>query len=335
VPVPYCVMNRGAACKIVDDRPAVGAMVFRSVGANAVNRPEDVRIVQSLLNQASQIIGVPRGPLDNDGLVGPRTVAAIREFQADQFGFSDGRIDPDKRTINRLNVLTGPTPDTLFPFQPLGAEGTAPTVSPVDAATAATPRAISWVTLARAHLGALLSALNVAGGVILIPSLFDVVNTHFHLDRDPDRLPANLAELNRIFGLILRVLGDPHRFYREGAATLKSPFADAPLGGLQRSSPDDQITFRTRFPECGPNCQAAMIIHECAHFVGGQGPLDQIAHFAKEFPAPEGEAQDLSLHNYINMTADEAMHNAASYAAFAIHAATGQDSRFGANDISQ
>jgi hypothetical protein len=48
-----------------------------------------------------------------------------------------------------------------------------------------------------------------------------------------------------------------------------------------------------------------------------------------EFPAPGGQPQDGSRHNYSQLTPDEAVLNASTCAAYAIYAATGQDSRFG------
>ena len=79
---------------------------------------------------------------------------------------------------------------------------------------------------------------------------------------------------------------------------------------------------------------AAMIVHECAHFVGG---LSVINHFATEFPIPQGAPQDLGVkagRNYQQLHTGEALRNASSYAAYAIHTATATDSRFGANNTS-
>jgi hypothetical protein len=50
---------------------------------------------------------------------------------------------------------------------------------------------------------------------------------------------------------------------------------------------------------------------------------------------PNGEPQDGSAHNYSQMTADEGMRNAASYAAFAIQAFFSQDLRFGLDKKAQ
>lgn len=62
---------------------------------------------------------------------------------------------------------------------------------------------------------------------------------------------------------------------------------------------------------------------------GRAGGVNEIGHFAREFPIPNGEPQDGSSHNYADMTTSEAMRNASSYAALAIHAAFLADHRFG------
>lgn len=69
------------------------------------NRRPDVATVQELLNRVSPSRGGPAPPLDVDGLCGPLTIRAIQEFQLHHFGWSgaDGRVDPGRRTIRKLN----------------------------------------------------------------------------------------------------------------------------------------------------------------------------------------------------------------------------------------
>jgi hypothetical protein len=59
---------------------------------------------------------------------------------------------------------------------------------------------------------------------------------------------------------------------------------------------------------------------------------DEIAHYALEFPAPDGAPHERGARNYCELMPAEALCNASSYAAFAVHAATGGDQRFGARD---
>lgn len=80
--------------------------ISASVGRmGGVNRRPDVETVQELLNRVPPGRGGPAPPLDVDGLCGPLTIRAIQEFQLHHFGWSgaDGRVDPGRRTIRKLN----------------------------------------------------------------------------------------------------------------------------------------------------------------------------------------------------------------------------------------
>src|SRR5262249_3257695 len=166
------------------------------------------------------------------------------------------------------------------------------------------------------------------------PDLFGVVNTHFHLDLDPDNMLANLQKVARVCSQTQQVLLSAETIFQEGPVIQlgdkPSVYADAPMGGINFPGTNKfAITFRPEYPNCGRNCRAAMILHECAHFVGG---VREINHFAMEFPVFDGKADGGGNHNYAELEPDEALRTASSYAAFAIHAATGIDSRFGARD---
>lgn len=84
--------------------------ITASVGAGGVNRQQDVRTVQELLNKVFPGWGGPEEKLAVDGLVGPKTIGAIRRFQQAQLGTiftPDGRVDPGHRTLHRLNHING------------------------------------------------------------------------------------------------------------------------------------------------------------------------------------------------------------------------------------
>lgn len=70
-----------------------------SVGAGGINRPDDVRLVQTLL------LSHGLGPGAADGIAGPATIKAIREFQKRFARKPDGRVDPGGRTFQELNRL--------------------------------------------------------------------------------------------------------------------------------------------------------------------------------------------------------------------------------------
>ena len=326
-----CIMARRSL--ITTQPQEAGVKIVRPVGRNGANQPADVRSVQTLLNLVPSLSLGSKPPLKVDGMAGSLTIGVISQFQQASLGFSDGRVDPGGKTLARLNVLTfrpAASPTTAAPPNRSGVVGAPPAAParmiPMAAAIEATPRAILWCLAANAQLNVLRQGLIASGGVIFIPAVFDMVNTHFHLDRDAGGIMANLSKISGVFTRILRMLNDPSTFYREGVETDKSKFADAPMGGMDVAAPNNTITIRTQYPDCGPMCRSAMLVHEGAHFCGG---LNEIKHFAHEFPIPNGEPQDGSTHNYAQMTTSEAMRNASSYAAFAIHVAFLTDHRFG------
>jgi len=81
--------------------------ISSSVGVGGMNRPDDVRLIQMALNNVSPTSSGPSVRLAEDGLVGPKTIAAIRAIQAAWTKFNDCRVDPNGPTIRMLNQLAG------------------------------------------------------------------------------------------------------------------------------------------------------------------------------------------------------------------------------------
>jgi peptidoglycan hydrolase-like protein with peptidoglycan-binding domain len=82
-------------------------------GPLARNLADDVRVIQDALNQVT-VKGVAGGPmpfLAVDGICGPKTKAAISRFQQVQLQIFDGVIEPNKKTIVRLNAIIDPVSD--------------------------------------------------------------------------------------------------------------------------------------------------------------------------------------------------------------------------------
>lgn len=77
--------------------------ISASVGKNGKNKPEDVQVVQELLNDFTKMCGFKK--LDVDGQVGPKTISAIAEFQKSAVGMSkpDSRVDPGGPSFTTLS----------------------------------------------------------------------------------------------------------------------------------------------------------------------------------------------------------------------------------------
>jgi len=104
----YCTMGQ-FRCSITSERQVAGIVISKSVGAGGANLRDDAVLIQKMLN-AVQSISLGSNPLLKiDGLVGPLTIRSIAKFQQANLGWSDGRVDPGGRTLDRLNVLVPPT----------------------------------------------------------------------------------------------------------------------------------------------------------------------------------------------------------------------------------
>lgn len=73
--------------------------ITASVGRNAPNWQPDVKFVQEALNKSD-----PSSELRPDGIIGPKTISLIEEFQRKVVKISrpDGRIDPNGKTFLKL-----------------------------------------------------------------------------------------------------------------------------------------------------------------------------------------------------------------------------------------
>ncbi len=96
----------------------MAATIMGSVGRGGVNQLQDVRTVQTLLNNHRSL---PLQKLVVDGLNGPNTMAAIEEFQRRvvKMALPDGRVDPNGKTLRALDSSPGATP-FVPPAAPVG-----------------------------------------------------------------------------------------------------------------------------------------------------------------------------------------------------------------------
>lgn len=84
----------------------MAAKIKSSVGKGGKNMPEDVKAIQGLLNPFASEVGFPK--LKPNGEASPKLEKAISDFQQKICLFRpDGRVDPGKRTLAKLNAGPG------------------------------------------------------------------------------------------------------------------------------------------------------------------------------------------------------------------------------------
>jgi V8-like Glu-specific endopeptidase len=96
-----------------------------SVGQNGVNRPDDVRLVQRLINAH---LPIPLAPLVEDGKCEPKTIFAIKTYQQRVLGMDppDGRVDVGGRTFRALKRESAAGSPEFSGFETTELEQTAP-----------------------------------------------------------------------------------------------------------------------------------------------------------------------------------------------------------------
>lgn len=115
----WLVMPSVGSCNsvpLVSSGTSAGSIAINlpvGVGPMARNKSDDVRVIQDALNQVT-LKGAAGGTLPFlkvDGIIGPKTNAAISRFQQVQLQIFDGVIQPQKKTILRLNEIIDPLSD--------------------------------------------------------------------------------------------------------------------------------------------------------------------------------------------------------------------------------
>mgnify|MGYP000306625287 CR=1 FL=1 len=117
--------------------PASTASISDSVGKGGANKIEDVKIVQTLLNEKGNNIKV-------DGDCGPKTINAIRKFQRETFSWKpDGKVDANGKTWEALSGGSSASGSTG------GAEGAAD----ATAGASGPMGKPSWISVAEGETG--------------------------------------------------------------------------------------------------------------------------------------------------------------------------------------
>jgi peptidoglycan hydrolase-like protein with peptidoglycan-binding domain len=268
-----------------------------------------------------------------DNIVGKMTIASLDAEMA--------RVEPKPRPSTGINCFPPPFYSysrsrlllTALPITNVAAVGAAPAVTPetlLDQARDVIPVAIAWC-------GAALSKLKEVRGKIQrfhvytaeeIKS-FEPIQTHFKVNipsiQDTDATDR-IDKIVDIYRGILGVFGQGMKRFQGDPANPNK--AEAPLGGV--AFKDLMITIGNDFANSNANMRAAVLIHECAHFVDAS-----CSHAASELPAPDGSpitdrfglAVNPTGKNYAQLDFDLAIQNAYSVAQCAMHNGLGFDKR--------
>lgn len=288
--------------------------ISASVGLNGTNVPQDVKIVQELLNKVPAAKGGAVPALKVDGLAWAKTTSAIKKFQQQclNFKWPDGRIDPHGKTFQALSAFDqpAPSPQDLTQKDPR-------TQAEVDKL-----QSVAWAMGAQTMLAfyevlKLKQTLDPLGDKALIES---ALSTHFHLDKLPALEPLFLTSIKYNYTRVLTALASSAAIFRS-----RSQAEAASDGGVDKESGiaypaytffNQSINFTQGFLQFGPLCRAAMVLHEPVHYV------DALANNKNDFYEHGPQ--------YAHLTPQQAIHNPSSYVAFAQHVFYRKDVRYGA-----
>ncbi|HEY7425976.1 MAG TPA: peptidoglycan-binding protein [Gemmataceae bacterium] len=312
------------------------------------DRGPAVEDVQRLLN-ASDIgrnghVWSKTDALDEDGVFGPLTAAKVHEYQTAFALQADSIVGPETNAS-----LFAPQADRVDQAQGIATNWT-------FLARAAVRALRAWVQAVQFNQPA--PSGNLA-------TFVEALAVHFHIDLPrPPRAgpgrnrgsanPLDLIEAEDRLRFIEQAFDDvsfilDRASIREGrifysVGTRQCEFLD--IGSISagiRAVPSRQgevvlICFPPSFAVTTEpdffrttHQQASTVLHECCHYVRprreGSTHLDDFAYGLPPFAGVS--TRHHPAHNYQQLTADEAMHNAESYNLFAEHVTFGNDTRFG------
>ena len=305
--------SKDSSGDVVDSRRPQGDIAIeKSVGQGGANKPDDVFNIQYGLDQVPPIDGGPATPLKIDGVCGPTTIGAIRDFQKKHFGLagSNGRIDPGTETLAKLNEKRQ---RWIQPYLPLSLG--------VDGWLLANMLRHAPFTRACVHAAMTkVSSAQISG--LFGDSSMALINKHFRLSQGDDQAAA-LTKLYNVYNFMLSVLDRPQVYCTldtgdEGERI--SSVAFARLGGFfDKSDLTGKIKFRrgAYFASEIQDFAAFVFIHEMRHYVEQQG---DVGHHAKGWFSDPG-MQALSTKQLLG--------NCDTYAGFALEAHNGEMQRPG------
>ncbi len=293
-------------------------VISASVGLGGVNKSIDVKNVQGLLNDVRPERGGPVPPLDVDGISGPLTCSAIRNFQqAMRLPYIDSRVDPAGPTLQALNSER--RNKTANPDRQLReSQRIAMAISSLADTKYAVQKALRVVEAAYDYV--------LCGpGSTQSPEAFDFVSRHFAFtDSQSPQTLRDLGYIKTIYHRMSSVLvarqGSTGTFFFGDTmhAIDPTPGKHPPLWkafvyGEAKDIYVPSLIYWTDAIDGHPRDRYTYItLHELGHFVDGDDPTLQIVDHGY-----------IALGTVFGLNHYQRMHNAENYAMLAFHRAFG------------
>jgi peptidoglycan hydrolase-like protein with peptidoglycan-binding domain len=308
----FLVMPAFGSCIPMSTVPAGGPIaISQPVGQGplARNLDDDVKTIQAALNEVT-VEGVAGGPipfLDVDGIVGPKTIAAILNFQQVQVTSinADGLVEPGKPTILRLNEIVAPVSKfdlnaKLAAALPLVRLALDAAINNLTAIITSGPAPAGPAAVAVDRLNRHFS-LNTLAGPAQSESRVTLFETYSEM-----ALVVNQPELFDMLGAIDAFDVDPQNA-KIALTTVQGVFEPPLLDGEDNPARHVRLGLGFFAPTVTPDFAAFILLHELSHFTSrrdgqiigdnGRGWFDDI------FIRP--------------LSAEQRLLNADSYASFA------------------
>lgn len=282
-----------------------------------------VKLVQQALVQLGYPLPASTTPGGLDGDFGQETLNAVLRFQGDKGLSRDGEVGRD--TLNRMDVL-------------LATGALASGADPRAVAQMVAPIARFWVNRALSTLTSytISQQTGIADALGDNRVTIEAIDAHFHLDRGAPEHMVSVRTIQDTFNQVNFALMTPAVFFAVDDATAASDFGQTgnptfvppPAYAMARDSAlfrKHGMFFTSAFKTprvgesgFGPNCLAAMVLHESVHFVDRNAPDFAYEHQKDPF-VDTPLNQFIPGADYDRLPPEKAIHNPSSYACFAAH----------------
>ena len=338
--------NSGATSCLFCSRDVSDKPIGGSVGAGGANARADVVLIQTLLNSVPPSEGGPALLLAEDGIVGPRTQAAINKFQGDVLPSADGRIDVAGPTIKALSGIVC-TSSAVLPgrlgllARPNQAAGQPPTQGASQTAKQSTdegktilkdmePRIRTLrfklthqfpptVAFVNKHFATGKSTVS-PGEISFVRSL--VARIHFHVAR------FNAFGIQNIDNVILFDPKDTENLgwtVRGGDKLSTKQFQIYAEHGKTIKAPGQSLFLTNLFATSASIDKQWTVLHEMAHFVGPRDDTGiEVDDHAYAFQS-----------KFLKLSKFKKLHNAETISLFILEACVGTTKILTSNDLTQ